>query len=366
MRLLFSSGLAGVLLAAGAAFGQPAQPAPTAQPAAPAVSEAQEQQKRQHQQPGNLAPVMREIKSGEPQYASIPGRETNVLIQPPARFVGQRATATAGEAWRQFRNGPVTFLGGWLVLLVLAIIAALYLWKGPVKLHEPPTGRLLLRFTDFERVVHWTVAISFCVLGISGLIMLFGKYVLLPIIGYTLFGWLTNLGKNLHNFIAPFFIVGVAVMLVMWLRDNLPRAYDWQWFRRAWGFFARGEHIPSGRFNAGEKTWFWAGVLVLSVVMAWSGLVLLFPNFDQTRHTMQEAWIWHATAAMLYIAASLGHIYMGTIGVENTYGNMRHGYCDEIWAKEHHEIWYREVKSGQRQAAGGAVPAGAPHKEEDA
>ena len=100
--------------------------------------------------------------------------------------------------------------------------------------------------------------------------------------------------------------------------------------------------------------------------MAWSGLVLLFPNFDQTRHTMQEAWIWHATAAMLYIAAALGHIYIGTIGVENTYGNMRHGYCDETWGKEHHEIWYRQVKSGQRPAAGGAVPAGAPHKKEDA
>jgi len=155
-------------------------------------------------------------------------------------------------------------------------------------------------------------------------------------------------------------------MVVIWARDNLWRSYDWRWFGRAWAFFLKSEHIPSGRFNAGEKTWFWAGVLVLSVVMAWSGLVLLFPNFDQTRHTMQEAWIWHATAAMLYIAASLGHIYMGTIGVENTYGNMRHGYCDEIWAKEHHEIWYREVKSGQRQAAGGAVPAGAPHKEEDA
>ena len=269
------------------------------------------------------------------------------------------------DSWRRIRNGPVTFYGGWLVVIVVLLIAALYFAKGPVKLHDKPSGRLMERFSGFEMVVHWTTAISFCVLGLSGLLMLFGKHVVLPLIGYTLFAWLTMLGKNLHNFIAPFFIMGVVTMAVIWLRDNLPRAYDWQWFRRAWAFFARGEHIPSGRFNAGEKAWFWGGVIFLSIVMTWSGLVLLFPNFDQTRATMQEAWIWHASAAILYIAAGLGHIYMGTIGVEGAYGNMRTGYTDETWAKEHHEIWYNEVKSGERPAnTGGAVPAGAPHMRE--
>jgi len=314
------------------------------------------QQERAVTQPGNNAPVWREVRGGGGPYTTttVKGRETDVLIQ------------SWGDTWRRIRNGPVMFYGGWLLVLAIAAILGLYMWKGPVRLSEPLSGRQMRRFTALEMTVHWTTAISFCLLGITGLIMFFGKHVLLPVMGYTLFAWLTQLSKIVHNFIAPLFIVSVAVMVVIWARDNLWRSYDWRWFGRAWAFFLKSEHIPSGRFNAGEKTWFWAGVLVLSVVMAWSGLVLLFPNFDQTRHTMQEAWIWHATAAMLYIAASLGHIYMGTIGVENTYGNMRHGYCDEIWAKEHHEIWYREVKSGQRQAAGGAVPAGAPHKEEDA
>jgi formate dehydrogenase subunit gamma len=194
--------------------------------------------------------------------------------------------------------------------------------------------------------------------------MLLGKHFLLPVIGYTLFAWLTQLGKNLHNFIAPLFLVSAAVMVVIWLRDNLPRAYDWQWFRKAWAFFARNEHIPSGRFNAGEKAWFWGGVLLLSIAVGWSGLVLLFPNFDQTRAMMQDAWIWHVSAALLYIVIGLGHIYMGTIGVQGTYGNMRHGYTDETWAKEHHLYWYEDVKSGRREAAGGAVPLGAPHMKE--
>jgi formate dehydrogenase subunit gamma len=338
---------------------------PGAQPQSqPRQDEIQAQQQRSVSQPGNNAPVWRNVQSGAPNYTSIPGRETTVLIQPPARFPGQSHVSTAGEAWRQFRNGPVTFIGGWGLVAVIALILAFYAWKGPVKLTEPPTGRLMRRFSAFEMTVHWSAAISFCILGLSGLTMLFGKHVLLPLIGYTLFGWLTSLGKNLHNFIAPLFLVSAAIMVVMWLRDNLPRAYDWRWFRRAWAFFAKDEHIPSGRFNAGEKAWFWGGVLLLSIFVGWSGLVLLFPNFDQTRAMMQDAWIWHVSAALIYVVLGLGHIYMGTIGVQGAYGNMRHGYTDETWAKEHHLYWYQDVKSGRREAAGGAVPAGAPHMKE--
>ena len=344
MRLLF------VLLAFVFAGAAAAQEGPGPMPAEPVKA----LQQRQAAQPGNNNEAWRQARSGDPRYTTttVTGRETDVLIQ------------SWGDTWRRIRNGPVTFYGGWLLVLVIAAILGLYMWKGPVRLHEPLSGKPMLRFTALEMTVHWTTAISFCLLGITGLIMFFGKHVLLPVIGYTLFGWLTQLSKLVHNFIAPLFIVSVLVMVLIWARDNVWKSWDWTWLRRSWAFFMKSEHIPSGRFNGGEKVWFWGGVLFLSIVMAWSGLVLLFPNFDQTRHTMQEAWIWHATAAMLYIAAAFGHIYMGTIGVEHTYGNMRHGWTDETWAKEHHEIWYREVKAGLREPAGGAIPAGAPHMEE--
>ena len=317
-------------------------------------SNAEQQQKRSVEQPYNNAPMWREVRkeASQENYTSIKGRETNVLVQ------------SAGNTWRQIRNGPVTFYGGWLVVIVGLIIAALYFGRGPIKLHDKPTGRMVQRFTSMEQVVHWCTAISFVVLGLSGLIMLFGKHLLLPVIGYTLFAWLTALAKNLHNFVGPFFIASVVVMIFMWLRDNLPRAYDFQWFTRAYGFFVRGEHIPSGRFNAGEKGWFWICVVALSVVVSYTGVILLFPNFDQTRAVMQEAWIWHATAALIYTAISLGHIYMGTIGVEGSYQCMRTGAVDETWAREHLQLWYDEVKSGRPASTGGAVPAGAPHMKE--
>ena len=328
--------------------------------------EQKSQQQRQVTQPGNNADVWREVQRGEPNYTSIPGRETNVLIQPPARFIGQDARTTAGEAWRQFRNGPITFYGGWLVVAVLVVIAAFYFTFGAVKLHDKPTGRMMRRFSTVDQVVHWSVAISFCILGLSGLIMLFGKHVLLPIIGYTLFGWLAALSKNLHNFVAPLFMVSVAAMVLLYLRHNLPKLYDLEFLLKAVDVMTRGKHVPSGKFNGGEKVWFWVGVVGLSIAVSWSGVILLFPNFDQTRAVMQDAWNWHAAAALLYIAISFGHMYLGTIGLEGSYQAMRTGHVDETWAKEHHEHWYNEMKSGQGASASGAVPAGAPHQKEKA
>jgi formate dehydrogenase subunit gamma len=332
---------------------QPAQ-APQA-PQAPAPDATKEQQKRSVDQPGNNAPVWREVRSGQSNYTSIPGREVGVLVQPAARFPGQDAMTTAGEAWRKFRNGPVTFWGGWLVVIVIAVIAAIYFALGPVRLHEPPSGRLIERFTVAERWTHWIVAISFCILGVSGLIILFGKHVLLPIFGYTLFAGLTGLMKNLHNFVAPLFMAGLVVFIFMYVRDNLPERGDATWLANGWKMFL-GHHMPSGKFNAGEKVWFWVGVVLFSLVVTVSGLILLFPNFDQLRATMQQASIVHAIASLLVIGLGLGHIYMGTIGVEGAYRNMRDGFTDETWAKEHHEYWYNDVKSGKADAKQVAAP----------
>lgn len=314
-----------------------------------------EQQKRVVDQPGNNAPVWRNVQSGQPNYTSLPGRETGVLIQPQARFPGQDAIATAGEAWRKFRNGPITVYGGWLIVLVCAIIAAIYFVQGPIRLKEKPTGRLIDRFSVAERWAHWVMGISFVVLGITGLIILFGKHVLLPVFGYTLFAWLSSLAKNLHNFVAPLFIVSLLVFIVMYAKDNLPEKGDGTWLANGWKMFS-GAHLPSGRYNAGEKVWFWAGVVILCLIVSVSGLFLLFPNFDQVRTTMQQASVVHAISAILVIGFALGHIYMGTVGVEGAYGNMRDGVTDETWAKEHHGQWYDEVKSGAAVAKSGAAP----------
>ncbi|MBX3650676.1 MAG: formate dehydrogenase subunit gamma [Burkholderiales bacterium] len=306
---------------------------------------AQEQAARQQVQPGNNAPVWRDVRSGDNPYQTtqVRGVETAVLMQP------------AGETWRQLRNGPITIYGGWLIVAMMIIIGAFYSLKGPIKLHEKPAGRKLLRFGAWDRMVHWGAAISFVLLAVTGIVILFGKHILLPVFGYTLFSWLATASKFIHNFVGPVFAFCTILMFLTFVKDNLPKRHDMQWFAKGGGLLT-GEHVPSGRFNAGEKAWFWIGVTLLGVVVSVTGLVLNFPNFEQGRELMQQMNVIHAIAAVVFMTLSLGHIYMGTIGVEGAYESMRTGYVDEVWAKEHHEYWYREAVAGNK-GGGTASPA---------
>ncbi len=292
----------------------------------------------------NISPAWRDVRSGKEHTTTTRGREAGVLIQ------------SGGETWRQLRNGPISQIGGWLLVLVFAAIGVFYKLKGTIPLHEQPTGNKVRRFSDWERIVHWSTAISFCILAVSGLIILFGKHVLLPVIGYTLFAWLTQLAKGLHNFVGPVFILAAILLFAAFLRDNLPRAHDFIWVRKFGGLFS-GEHVPSHRFNAGEKAWFWGGLAFLGIINGASGLVLDFPNFDQTRNTMQIAHLIHLGGALLFIAAALGHIYMGTLGVEGAYQAMRTGEVDEMWIKEHHQLWYDDWKAGKIRVVASAPEA---------
>jgi formate dehydrogenase subunit gamma len=326
----------------------------------------QNQAQRTLVQPGNAAPTWRVIKEGTHNYSSLPALESGVLIQPKAQFPGQARATTAGEAWRQYRNGPLTTYGGWLLIAVLVGLALAYFIGGKIRMKAPMTGRLIERFTSFERIVHWTVAVSFVALAITGIAMLFGKYVVLPLFGHTLFGWIAYAGKNIHNFVGPVFAVSLLVMFVTYVRDNLPTLTDLRWLTRLGGLLGKG-HAHAGRFNGGEKVWFWFGVVALGLVVSASGFVLdmLVPGIVYSRGNMQVANVIHLVAAVLVSGMSLGHIYLGTIGMEGAYAAMRHGYVDDTWAREHHDLWYDEVVSGKVprvRSPEGAVRVGAPVK----
>jgi formate dehydrogenase subunit gamma len=197
-----------------------------------------------------------------------------------------------------------------------------------------------------DRYAHWLLAITWATLAITGLILSLGKSVLLPLIGYTLFSWLAILAKNLHNFVGPILIVAVPWMFIRFIRDNGIGMEDVRWFMNIKGYF-QGHDYPSGRFNAGEKSVFWFVLVIFSTVLIVTGLILVFPNFDQTRSTMQAANVVHMVAAYLAIALALVHTYLGTIGMIDAYKAMRYGYVDESWAKHHHLRWYEDVVAGR-------------------
>jgi formate dehydrogenase subunit gamma len=333
------------LCAVGLAWAQ--APAPSSGPALPEAELIKQQQLRSTGQPGNNQPVWTGVRSGTVGYTTSMSPEAGVLIQ------------TAGQQWRTVKNGQISRIGGWALVGLLALIGAFYAWKGTIQVKDAPTGRLIERFTPFERIAHWSTAISFSILAISGLIMSFGKYLLLPIVGHSLFGFLANIGKTLHNFIGPLFIVSCLVTFCVFVRDNWPKGVDFKWLV-SFGGLLSGKHTSSERFNAGEKVWFWGGLMILGIVVGLSGLVLDFPNYGQTRSTMQLANTVHFIGALVFMAGAFGHIYMGTIGMAGAYQAMKTGYVDDAWAKEHHDLWYSDIASGKIPRVRSAQPHTTP------
>lgn len=328
-------------------------------PADPKPDETNAQ--RAKSQPGNNAPFWRSVRESgnQPGFTTLPDHEGATLIQRFTQYPGSNF-ATAGEAWRQVRNKWIVPYGGALILISLLALAIFHWRRGPLGHSANAPGGRIERFTPFERAAHWTNAIAFVVLAISGIVMAFGKYFLLPVTGATLFGWLTYALKTAHNFAGPLFAVSLVIVFFTFVKDELPHAGDATWLRKGGGMFG-GQEAASHRFNAGEKVLFWLGVLLLGAVVVGSGLVLdkLIPGLQYERGDMHIAHMVHSVAAVLMMALFCVHIYLGTIGMRGAYQGMRTGYVDEAWAKEHHQLWYDDIKAGKipaRRSAAGAPP----------
>jgi len=334
---------AACVLAVGVAFAQSPAVNPTD------AKDAKQEATQQRVQPLNNQPVWSEVRSGAPQVTTVTGRETNVLIQ------------SQGETWRA-AHASLTVFGGFLFALALAALAVFYFFRGPITVATKPGDRVIERFSLADRCAHWLLAITWVSLAITGLILSLGKAVLLPLIGYTLFSWLAILAKTVHNFIGPILIVAVPFLFTRFIRSNGIGINDIKWFTHILGYFT-GHEYPSGKFNAGEKLVFWFVLVLFSTTLIVTGLILVFPNFNQTRATMQLANVVHMVAAYLAIALACVHIYLGTIGMDGAYRAMRDGYVDESWAKHHHLFWYEQVVAGtahekfvQPQAGTSAAP----------
>ena len=304
-------------------------------------------------QPGNNAPMWRQVGQGVTGYSSLPktqAPEAGNLIQPFVAYPGSRFT-NAGEAWRQVRNQWIIPYGAALFAIVLLALGIFYFVKGPLG-HDFPEGaaaRRIERFTPFERAAHWSNAFAFIALALSGIVMAFGKFFLLPVMGSTLFGWLTYALKNVHNFMGPLFAVSLLVIILTFVKDNIANRADFVWLSKGGGMLGGDHQIPSHRFNAGEKGLFWWGITIPGILVVATGLVLdkLIPGFGDVRGDMQIAHMIHATLAIWMMALICGHIYMGTVGMKGAYKAMRTGYVSEGWAKEHHELWYDDVQAGK-------------------
>jgi formate dehydrogenase subunit gamma len=257
-----------------------------------------------------------------------PNQRERVLIQPDGRI------------WDHFHEVTLRWIGVIAILGTLALLAAGYFLLGRLRISAGRSGRKVQRFTGFERFTHWLTAMSFVILALTGLNITFGKLLLLPLIGPEAFSAFSQLAKYAHNYVSFAFVIGLAVIVAMWMRDNIPDWTDVAWFRQGGGFI-RSKHAPARRFNAGEKIVYWLA-LGAGMAVAVSGGLLLFPFYVTDIFGMQISQAVHGIVALLFIALILGHIYIGTLGMEGAFEAMGSGEVDYNWAKEHHDLWLEE------------------------
>jgi len=269
----------------------------------------------------------------------IPDTKAGVLIQP------------AGRTWDYFHQVLLRWSGAIVILGMIAVLGAAYLIIGRIPISGGRSGRKILRFRAIERFAHWLTAASFVVLGLTGLNITFGKVLLLPVIGPDAFSSVSQAAKYVHNFTSAAFVVGLVLIIVIFFRDNLPEKVDIDWVKQGGGFI-KSKHAPAGRFNLGEKLVYWLSLLA-GVAVSVSGFLLLFPFFGTDILDMQLAQVVHAVVAILFVALILGHIYIGTLGIEGAFEAMGTGEVDLNWAKEHHDLWLAQqlAKEEGRTAA---------------
>ena len=246
----------------------------------------------------------------------------------------------AGREWREFRTVTLRWIGGIFLIGMLALLTIYYSWHGTMRIEAGRSGRTIVRFNILDRFVHWLTAVSFVILGITGLNITFGRSLILPWLGAPAFSEWSEWAKFSHNYVSFAFTVGVVLMFLIWVGRNLPSYNDVVWFKNGGGMFG-GKEPPAEKFNGGEKLIFWISMGGGGLVIA-SGFVLLFPFYGTTVANMELAEIVHSVVAVLYVSAMFVHIYMGTIGVEGAFEAMGQGTVDVNWAKERHSLWYEE------------------------
>lgn len=292
---------------------------------APAVAAEQQSNPRSN--------FWRDVRQGREGYGASSGAYTqNAFIQ------------NGGEIWREVRNGPLATYGAGLLAVGLVGVLLFHLLAGPARLEHGRSGSKVYRWTLFERILHWYVAILFIILAITGLSLLYGRAVLIPLLGLEGFSAYASVAIASHNYLGVFFVIGLVVMLAIWLKESLFKRHDWQWLKQGGGYVGHSkEHPHAGRVNAGEKIWFWL-LFVAGLAVSVTGLILDFPNLGFGTTAMQLSTLIHAALGVVLIALSFGHIYLGTLGNEGTFEGMVSGYVDENWARQHHDLWYEQIQ----------------------
>ncbi len=294
--------------------------------------------------------MWRYLRGGGAGDSSVPDQKAGTLIQ------------SSGEQWRVFRVEYLPRYGSWALGGMCALLIVFFMVRGRIRIETGFSKKSILRFGSIERFAHWLLAVSFLVLAVTGLHILYGGEIVKPLIGHAWFAKVAWYSKWLHDYSGFSFIVGLILVFFLWIRDNIPDRIDLVWLRRGGGLLSKHRHPPAKRFNAGQKLIFWFVVLA-GASTSFSGICLIFPftftPFSETFaalnllgaglptdlspvQEMQLTLVWHGGLGIIMIAVIIAHIYVGSIGMEGAVDAMTTGYVDENWARQHHSLWAAE------------------------
>ncbi len=181
-----------------------------------------------------------------------------------------------GEDWRLLRIGIIQPWGWKALAAILAVLAVYFAIRGRIRLKDGRSGRVIPRFSLVERVVHWFAAILFVLLGASGLVILLGRPLLIPLVGAHGFSVLASASMQGHNLFGPLFILSILALFITFVRGNGYGWVDLKWLIKAGGLL--GGHASSRRYNFGEKSWFWWAT-ICGIALSVTGVLMLFPDY---------------------------------------------------------------------------------------
>lgn len=307
--------------------------------------------------------LWQKLRQGARGTVSIPDRKAGILVQ------------ADGTEWSELRRNALPRWGGYALAAMLAALAAFYAGRGRIRIESGPSGATITRFTSLERTAHWLMAMAFLLQAATGLMALYGRDLLIPLLGKQAFASLASTAKLMHAYVAFAFMAGLLLSFVLWVRHNFPAPRDVVWLLKAGGLFSKHSHPPAHKFNAGQKILFWM-IMLGGVALSLTGLSLLLPFeislFEKTFHAlnaigfslptslspvqeMQYAVTWHSVIALGLLCVIIAHIYIGTIGMEGAFDAMGSGKVDVNWAKEHHSLWVADEVAKDRIPPPGAT-----------
>ncbi len=296
------------------------------------------------------AEIWRQIRQGKNGMVSGGNKSGGLMIQ------------SGGQEWRMMREGPLPRYTAWAILGTILLLSLFFALRGRIRIASGRSGQKMKRFSIIERAGHWMLASSFILLALSGLNLVYGRTLLMPLLGKETFASITVFGKFIHNYVAFAFMLGLVLITIMWLIHNFPTKHDVMWVLKAGGALGKG-HAPAGKFNAGQKMVFWA-VIWCGILISLSGLSLMnlyTSNFFASAFGMvngifgtelatslapiqeqQYQSLMHSIMSATLVVIIIVHIYIGTIGMEGALEAMTTGEVDTNWAKEHHNVWVAE------------------------